>query len=263
MKRLLLFVAFAIALSADIMAQTAVQGTVCNDNGAPMPGVRVLVPETDQSTTTDINGRFTIVVPEGTSALKLQYAGFRNREVPVSPDMSVTLQRDTRFNNAAMRPFIGVNAVVSESLYRPSLGLTAGLFNADMRYGVYLRTLFCNIPHTKTTVSSNSILKQEHSYYYGGAGVMFAICHPLYIHLGVGVSVHDSSARVEYESTMPAAATTTFDRENVTRGYMNIDWGLGYASGHIIANVGTLYECNKSWQQASKWYPYASIGYVF
>lgn len=50
-----------------IMVDVTVSGTVADQNGEPLPGVTVSVPGTAIGTATDLDGRYNITVPEGSS----------------------------------------------------------------------------------------------------------------------------------------------------------------------------------------------------
>lgn len=66
-----------------LMAQgRAVTGVVVDSEGETLPGVSVVVKGTAQGTVTDIDGKFTVNVPEKTT-LVFSYVGFQPREVEV------------------------------------------------------------------------------------------------------------------------------------------------------------------------------------
>jgi len=59
-----------------------VSGTVTGENGEPIPGVTVSVPGTSIGTATDLEGNFTLDVPEG-STLVFSFIGFESQRVEV------------------------------------------------------------------------------------------------------------------------------------------------------------------------------------
>ena len=65
-RRLMLFAMLlaccCIALPALAQQSGNVTGTVCDETGAPLPGVAVTVPGTSRGTTTDNDGRYSIRV---------------------------------------------------------------------------------------------------------------------------------------------------------------------------------------------------------
>src|SRR5690606_6025268 len=55
------------AVLAPVMVDVTVSGTVSDQNGEPLPGVTVSVPGRSIGTATDLGGRYTITVPEGSN----------------------------------------------------------------------------------------------------------------------------------------------------------------------------------------------------
>ena len=76
--------------------ETKITGTVTDTKGNPLPGVTVLLKDSNTGTITDYNGKYTITIdkPEGT--LVFSYMGFTTSEVPISgkTEINVVLQED-------------------------------------------------------------------------------------------------------------------------------------------------------------------------
>src|SRR5690606_34816321 len=70
------------ALMKNEIWDITVTGTVTDINGEPLPGVTVSVPGTTIGTATDIDGRYSLAVPEG-SALVFSFIGFEPQSIPV------------------------------------------------------------------------------------------------------------------------------------------------------------------------------------
>lgn len=74
-------------------SQRVVSGTVVDESGEPLIGATVLVKGTAQGTVTDVDGRFSLQIPQGGSELVVSYTGYANQEVPVrGSNMNVQLQ---------------------------------------------------------------------------------------------------------------------------------------------------------------------------
>lgn len=67
-----------------------VKGTVLDENGLPLPGVNILIEGSAIGTITDIDGRFSIQVPELKSILSFSYLGY------VTQKLSVNASRDLK-----------------------------------------------------------------------------------------------------------------------------------------------------------------------
>ncbi|MBS9767316.1 MAG: carboxypeptidase-like regulatory domain-containing protein [Flavobacteriaceae bacterium] len=81
-KNVIYFLLFVPML---LFAQTkTVTGTVtAKSDGAPLPGVNVLVKGTTAGTQTDFDGNYSLKVQEG-AVLQFSYVGFKTKEVKVS-----------------------------------------------------------------------------------------------------------------------------------------------------------------------------------
>src|SRR5690554_1793708 len=82
-------------LSGENPVDITVSGTVTDQNGEPLPGVTVSVPGTVIGTATDLDGRYSLTVPEG-STLSFSFIGFETQSVPVDDQsvVNVTLVED-------------------------------------------------------------------------------------------------------------------------------------------------------------------------
>src|SRR5690349_12389472 len=66
-------------------AQTRpISGTVTDSKNEPLPGVTLRVKNTTAATMTDINGKFTLKVPDGQNTIVASYLGFTTQEVAIS-----------------------------------------------------------------------------------------------------------------------------------------------------------------------------------
>ena len=92
-KRLLGFLVLFLVAGATAMAQQTVSGRVTSSaDGAPLPGVSVLVKGTNTGTSTDVDGRFTLSVPDNNSTLVLSFIGFTTQEIEVGGQTNLTVQ---------------------------------------------------------------------------------------------------------------------------------------------------------------------------
>ncbi|SFK90436.1 TonB-linked outer membrane protein, SusC/RagA family [Porphyromonadaceae bacterium KH3CP3RA] len=72
-----------VSLSSIVAQEIAVTGVVVDNEGETLPGVSVVAKGTTHGTVTDIDGKFTINVPQET-VLVFSYVGFESREVKVT-----------------------------------------------------------------------------------------------------------------------------------------------------------------------------------
>ncbi|MBN2634586.1 MAG: TonB-dependent receptor [Bacteroidales bacterium] len=87
-KFLLLLMFFCWSLPANIAAaeitqQILVSGTVVDMNGDPLVGVNVIVKGTTIGTSTDINGKYSLTVPDRNAVISASFIGYVTQEAPV------------------------------------------------------------------------------------------------------------------------------------------------------------------------------------
>ncbi len=85
-----------IASLNDLKPQTAVTGQVTDENGEPFIGVTVIIKGTAIGTITDINGNYSIQVPDSNSILVFSFVGYYRQEVSVENQnvINVSLEPD-------------------------------------------------------------------------------------------------------------------------------------------------------------------------
>lgn len=95
-KRLLGFLVLFLAVGAAAMAQRTVSGRVTSADGAPLPGVSVLVKGTTTGTSTDADGQFTVGVQDENSVLVISFIGYTPQEITVGnqTNINVTMMDD-------------------------------------------------------------------------------------------------------------------------------------------------------------------------
>ncbi len=61
-----------------------VTGTVKDEKGEPLPGVSVQIKGSIKATVTDMNGKFSLEVPDNNQILKFSFVGMLNQEIPIA-----------------------------------------------------------------------------------------------------------------------------------------------------------------------------------
>ncbi|GAB4322733.1 MAG: SusC/RagA family TonB-linked outer membrane protein [Bacteroidales bacterium] len=90
MRKFTLFLAF-IFIGMQLMAQERdIKGTVTSaDDGQPIPGVQVLVKGTTKGTVTDLDGKYTLRVPETAKTLVFRFVGMATQEVEIAGQSTI------------------------------------------------------------------------------------------------------------------------------------------------------------------------------
>ena len=91
----LLLTLFSFSLA---VAQVLVRGTVIDQTGESVPGASIQVKGGTQGTISDLDGKFSLNVPNKKSVLVISFIGYTTQELPVdvSKPMSVVLKEDTK-----------------------------------------------------------------------------------------------------------------------------------------------------------------------
>ncbi|MCH5309350.1 MAG: TonB-dependent receptor [Prevotella sp.] len=126
-KRLTMFFVGLFLCVGSALAQTKVSGTVLSqEDGQPIIGAAVKVVGTSTGLLTDVNGRFTLTLPEGKTQLEITYLGYEGQTVTAKNGMRVFLKTDAKmvdevivvaFGSAKKSAFTGsAKAIGSEEL---------------------------------------------------------------------------------------------------------------------------------------------------
>ena len=126
MNRLLLLFSALFMLAVSVSAQTrTVKGTVTSaDNGEPLIGATVMTVGGHDGVSTDIDGHFSLTIPESVKVLRVSYVGMKAEDVPVTSDnlnislsVASTLQEVvvTGYGTVSKQAFTGAQSSVSGS----------------------------------------------------------------------------------------------------------------------------------------------------
>ncbi|MFO7369875.1 MAG: von Willebrand factor type A domain-containing protein, partial [Bacteroidales bacterium] len=82
MKKAILIVCMTLLMVSGASARV-ITGTVADESNNPLPGVNILIKGTQTGTVTDVNGAFSINVPESGATLVFSYIGYKTQEVKI------------------------------------------------------------------------------------------------------------------------------------------------------------------------------------
>ena len=91
MKKLFMLLIAICAISLGMSAQQVVRGQVTDANGEPLIGATIQPIGGGNGAATDINGEFSLNLPYNVKTLKVSYVGYNTQELPVHPNMAITL----------------------------------------------------------------------------------------------------------------------------------------------------------------------------
>jgi TonB-dependent SusC/RagA subfamily outer membrane receptor len=81
MKKLFLFITVLIFAMGSAFAQRTITGTITDDTGEALIGANILVKGTSVGAVTDLDGNYTLQVPEGSNMIIVSYTGYETQEL--------------------------------------------------------------------------------------------------------------------------------------------------------------------------------------
>jgi TonB-linked SusC/RagA family outer membrane protein len=99
--RLLLFSLLFFSFSFNVKAQNKITGTIVDEQSQPVIGASIKVKGTTTGTTSDVDGKFSITVPNTRSVIVFSFIGYLTKEelVGAKKILNVTLSDDTKLLN--------------------------------------------------------------------------------------------------------------------------------------------------------------------
>ena len=94
-----------------VQQQKTVSGKVIDKSGDPIPGVSVYIKGTTNGTTTDIDGRYSLMVDNNDVVLVFSFIGFETQEIPVGDrtEINVTLMEQVSKLNEVVVTALGIS----------------------------------------------------------------------------------------------------------------------------------------------------------
>ena len=208
---LTLFMALMVQIS--FAQQKTVAGTVTDGSGMPLPGVNVIVQDTDRGTQTDFDGAYSISVAQG-EVLVLSYLGFETALVTVgaSNTIDVSLAEDAAelqevvilgYSTRGVEEVTGASVMVSSEdiAESPSVSVEQALQG---------KVSGLQISQTSGTPGAMQDIRIR------GMSSINAGNQPLYVIDGVPVSSTNTGASDSYSSLNPLSSLNSQDIESIT-----------------------------------------------
>lgn len=97
MKKLAFLLSFMFLMVGSMMAQTTVSGVLTDESGEPLIGANVIAKGTSVGTITDVDGRYSITLPEGVTNIIVSYLGYADQEIAISGpgEVNVSMAADS------------------------------------------------------------------------------------------------------------------------------------------------------------------------
>ena len=104
MKRFSLVLTLVLLAFGTMMAQRTISGTITDDTGEALIGASVLVKGTSTGTVTDIDGTYSLNVPDGATMITISYTGYKTQELElgVSDVIDITMTEGVTLETAVV-----------------------------------------------------------------------------------------------------------------------------------------------------------------
>ncbi len=97
-RQILLFLGIILFSGVQLYGQIMISGSITDSNSEPLIGVNIVIKGTLNGTISNVNGNFSISVPNQNSILVFTYVGFQQKEIQVGINriMTVVLEEDLK-----------------------------------------------------------------------------------------------------------------------------------------------------------------------
>ncbi len=236
MKKAILSALFLLLMAVSAHAQDiTVQGTVISrSDDEPLIGATVLCEVSKKAAVTDIDGNFTITVPDG-SLLKVSYVGYQTIEVKAEPKVTIYMDEDTGLLDELV--VVGYQTVRKADL-TGSVSVVSTKSLETSSDSDPMRALQGKVPGM--TVTANGSPSGTGSVRIRGIGSFNASQDPLFVIDGVPTTASLNSLNmndIESMQVLKDAASASIYGSRAANGVIIITTKKGKNSGNSKVNV--------------------------
>jgi TonB-dependent starch-binding outer membrane protein SusC len=211
-KRLLLFLFVSCLIGQlDLFAQAfEVTGTVTDaTTGEVLPGVSIVIQGTTKGTTTNIDGKYSIEVPEAASVLQFSFIGYVSENVPVNGLKVVDMKLVSDIKKLDEVVVIGYGTAKKSELSASSISVSGEKLRGTV--GATIDQALQGRAAGVTTVSTSGQPGAAASVVIRGKGTLNSNSEPLYVVDGVALQgVGESSQNVGLGDRLGNGSAPTF-----------------------------------------------------
>ena len=212
-KRLTMFFACLFLCVGSALAQTKVAGTVLSqEDGQPIIGAAVKVEGTSTGMLTDVNGRFSLTLPEGKNQITVSYLGYESKTVNAKNGMRVFLKSDAKVLDDVIVVGYGVQRREAKT---GSIATVAGEEIADLPATSLDKMLGGKLAGVMVTQISGQPGSSS-SIRVRGTSSINAGNDPLYVVDGIPMLSHDEYEMVNENGANPLNTINPDDIESIT-----------------------------------------------
>ena len=262
-KRLTMFLAGLLLSVGAAMAQTKVSGTVLSqEDGQPIIGAAVKVEGTSTGMLTDVNGRFSLTLPDGKNQITVSYLGYQSKTVTAKNGMRVFLSSDAQMLQDVVVTAMGI------SRQQKTLGYAAQTLNDEELTQGHVTDVTSALAGKVAGVQINATSGdpgQANSVIIRGISSINGNNQPMYVVDGVPLSSTSLSAQqhqnamggiqnvnpndIESMTILKGAAATALYGSRAANGVIVITTKNGKKAGD--RNFQITYDGNVQWRSVS------------
>ena len=238
MNKFLMLLCLMLTLVGHLAAQNVVSGTVTDNDGNPIPGVKVEIVGTAMSVITELDGTFSIQTEQPAQKVRVVYSGMQTMVVNVTPDMVIKMSKTTWWNRVPET----YSWIISPQMVFPETGTSNpafGLMVARVKeLGFYAKFVFSPSEKTdgdyepKGGIDPWTTGKDKRSYTAGAVGVMYRLKSATHAYAGLGYVDRKVAWQLAEESWL----------KNTEYSYSGLvlDYGLLLRCGSFTVNGGAM-----------------------
>ena len=212
-KRLTMFLAGLFLCMGTALAQTKVSGTVFSqDDGQPIIGAAVKVDGTSAGMLTDVNGRFSLTLPEGKNQITVSYLGYESQTVKAKNGMRIFLKGDAKVLDDVIVVGYGVQRREAKT---GSIATVSGEEITDLPATSLDKMLGGKLAGVMITQNSGQPGSSS-SIRVRGTSSINAGNNPLYVVDGIPMLSHDEYEMVNENGANPLTTINPDDIESIT-----------------------------------------------
>ena len=202
-KRLMTFIACLFLSLEMALAQTQVSGKVTSaEDGEPIIGASIKVEGTNTGTVTDIDGNFSLVLPNGKNSVKVSYIGMQDKTVVLKAgNNKIVLSSDSKSLDEVVVTAMGITRQSKALGY--SASVVGGEKLSESRTGDIMSGIAGKVAGVQISASSSDP-GASNSVVIRGVSSLSGNNQPLYVVDGVPLSNNSTSS----ETSMVASASS-------------------------------------------------------
>src|SRR5512133_2294061 len=235
----------AAATDGKSVAQSLkVTGTVLSsEDNQPLPGVNIRISNTNTGTTTDLNGKYSIEVPDGNTILVFSYIGYVTEEIPVNGRSVIDLNMAPDISRLEEVVVIGYGSTAKRNVASATVALKSkdivGLTTNDVRQTLQGKVAGVQVTNNSGDPGSGARIVIR------GMG-SFTNVDPLYVIDGIqGGDINSISPQnIESITVLKDASTTAIYSWAAANGFILITTKSGLKGNLRISYNGSVGTAN-------------------